>query len=148
MQLRFVLHSPLICQIQICQIQIFQMRIMICSIKIIFLPSKQFFGLQDIFRTYFEDFFARRLEYVFKMSLKRFEDVCVLGSLLQIPNFHIISSSPRNTMRGWTSHSLKYLQMQYKTLPNTLPTFQKNGLFFFYDFLTSALFLFVSCLIF
>ena len=148
MHFRFVLHSPLICQIQISQIQICQMLVLICSIKIIFLPSKQFFGLQDIFGTYFEDFLARRLEQVLKMSLKRFEYVCVLESLLEIPNFPIISSSQRNTVRGWTSHSIKNLQMQYKTLPKTLYTFPKNGLFLFYDFLISALFLFVSCLIF
>ena len=45
---------------------------------------------------------------------------------------------PLSFSRGWTSHIIKCLRMQYKVLRKTLHTFKWNSLFFFYSFLSSA----------
>ena len=76
--------------------------------------------------------------------------------LWQTPTSQIIYKYPsyrsfldlREILWDLTSHVIKCLQMQYKTLPNKLHTFQYNSLFFFYGFTSCAHFLVVSSQIF
>ena len=102
----------------------------------------------------------RVLSIVYVLLLEQLLVIKILYFLFlwseKTPTFQIIYKHPlwrlfldcRAILWDETSHFTKYLQIQCKTLPKTLHTFQQNSLFFFYGFPSCAHFLFVSSQIF